>query len=93
MTKPITTIEIVSSVIGIIKTGAVIITMMILEFAKMEKAKAKLSEAIAINDLEIEKAKHEKTDKPDSVVVDEYIASKMLHGTPNINHIPSDKKS
>lgn len=93
MTKPITTVEIVASVIGMIKTGLVVITMMLLEYAKREKAKAKLNEAIAINDLEIEKAKHEKNDKPDSLIVDEYIASKMLHGNGNIDNITSDKKS
>jgi hypothetical protein len=92
VTKPITTIEVVSSVLGMLKTGLVVVTMMLLEFAKMEKAKAKLGEALAKNDLEIEKAKNEKTDKPDSAVVDEYLASKMLHGTGNVDPSSDHKR-
>jgi len=91
--KPITTLEIVSSVLGALKTGAVILAMLLLEFAKMEKAKAKLGEALAKNDLEIEKAKHDKSDKPDSAVVDDYLASKMLHGTGNVDSSGNDKRS
>lgn len=92
MTKPITTIEVVSNVLGLLKTGLVVVTMMLLEFAKMEKAKAKLGEALAKNDLEIEKAKNEKTVKPDSDIVDEYIASKMLQRHGDVDNSNGDKR-
>lgn len=92
MTKPITTIEVISSIIGALKTGIVVLTMVLLEAAKMDKARAKLGEAKAKNDLEIEKAKHEKSDLPDSAVVDTYIASKMLHGSGNSDSSTGDKR-
>lgn len=93
MTKPIATLDIVSAIYGAIKTGAVILAMIILEYSKMEKAKAKLSEAIAKNDLEIEKAKNEKIDKPNSVIIDDYLERKMLQRDGNINHSDNDKRS
>lgn len=93
MTKPITTIEVVSNILGLLKTGLVIITMMLLEFAKMEKAKAKLGEALAKNDLEIEKAKNEKTVKPDSDIVDDFVKRKMLLRTRNVDNSVGDKRS
>lgn len=88
--KPIATIEVISTLLGMIKTGFIVTTMILLEFAKMEKAKAKLGESLAQNDLKIEKAKegYEKAvgNKSDDAVIDEFLASKMLHGSGDVTH-------
>lgn len=95
MAKPITTIEVISTVLGMLKTGVVALTMILLEYSKIEKAKAKLGEAKAKNDLEIEKAKNEISNdhKSDTAYVDEFLRSKMLLGHGDPNHSESDKGS
>ena len=94
MTKPITTVEVISTILGMVKTGLVALTLIAIEYEKMEKAKARLSESLAKNDLEIEKAKNEKNlnNKPDSIYVDEFIASQMLHGSGDLNPGVNDKR-
>jgi hypothetical protein len=83
VTKPIATIEVIATLLGMLKTGIVVLTMVLLEAAKMDKAKAKLGEAKAKNDLAVEKVKHAKPTHSDNDTIDAFLASKMPDRTGN----------
>lgn len=55
--KAVSTVDLALSAIGILKTGAVIFVMMMLEWSKLRERKAELATAKAENDLEVEKVK------------------------------------
>lgn len=57
--KPIATVDLALSFIGLVKTGMIVLTMMLLEWAKLKERKAEVAAGAAKNDLEVEKLKSE----------------------------------
>lgn len=92
MTKPISTLQVVSTVLGLVKTGIVVTAMMILEFSKMKAAREKLKAAKAENDLEVEKVRNEKDDRAHDVVIDDYLKRKMLQRRGDGNPCDGDQR-
>lgn len=57
--KPLATIELAAAAVSLVKTAAVIFTMMLLEWARLAQRKAEVNAEAAKNDLEVEKLKNE----------------------------------
>ena len=53
--KPISTIDLALSALGLLKSGALVFVMLLLEWSRKREAQAKLEATAARNDLEVEK--------------------------------------
>jgi hypothetical protein len=53
--KPISTIDLLLSALGLLKSGAIIFAMMMLEWSRKKEAQARLETAAVKNDLDVEK--------------------------------------
>ena len=78
--KPLATLELASSAIGLLKTASVIFVMMLLEWARLKQRRAEVETKAAKNDLEVAALKSEAKDdvRTDKEVLDDFLAARGL---------------
>jgi hypothetical protein len=79
--KPISTLELASTAVSLVKTATVVLVLMLLEWSKLKERRAKVEAASAENDLAVAKVTAEvKNDgRTDAQVLDEFLHH---HGPP-----------
>lgn len=82
LAKPISTIELASSAVALIKTAAVVVVMMVLEWAKIRERRAQIETAVAKSDAAVANLKTEATTdaRTDAAVIDDFLRARGLDG-------------